>query len=57
MKAQAIFRNNSTDCYLDIQHHTGGSHCFIYFDSTSQLVNYCHQNHIEITLNDCHTED
>ena len=57
MKAQAIFRNNSHDCYLDIQHHTGGSHCFIYFDSTSQLVNYCHQNHIEITLNDCHTED
>ena len=56
MKTQAFFSNSSTDCRLQ-QTFPDGHNRHTIFDSTSQLVTYCQQNHIPLTLNNCHTED
>ena len=56
MKTQAFFSNSSTDCRLQ-QTFPDGHKRYTLFDSTAELVDYCQANHIELTINDCHTED
>lgn len=56
MKTQAFFSNNSTDCRIQITYPDGHNRHTI-FDSTADLVNFCHENHITLTIADCHTED
>ena len=56
MKIQAFFSNTSTACRLQ-QTFPDGHNRHTLFDSTSQLVDYCQQNHIDLTLADCHPED
>ena len=56
MKTQAFFSNSSTDCRIQITY-PDGHHHHIVFNSTAELVTYCQQNHIELTIADCHTED
>lgn len=56
MKTQAFFSNSSTSCRLQ-QTFPDGHNRHTIFDSTADLVNFCHENHITLTIADCHTED
>ena len=56
MKTQAFFSNSSTACRLQ-QTFPDGHNRHTIFDSTADMVNFCHENHIILTIADCHTED
>ena len=56
MKTQAFFSNSSTACRLQ-QTFPDGHNRHTIFDSTADLVNFCHENSITLTIADCPTED
>ena len=56
MTTQAFFSNSSTACRLQ-QTFPDGHNRHTIFDSTVDLVNFCHENNISLTIADCHTED
>lgn len=55
MRHQAFFSNSSTECRIETTYPDGHRRHTL-FDSTAELVNYCQENHIELTVGDCHPE-
>lgn len=54
MKATATFYNDGTDCCLNVPNDNGGIKHVI-FGSTSDLVNYAHDNNYEVAISGIQT--
>ena len=55
MKAKAFFSNGSTSCRIEITYNNGRRER-VAFNSTSELVDYCRDNGVDVLLSDCNVE-
>ncbi len=56
MKVKAFFSNSCGDCRLCITF-ADGHHRHVLFESVSSLLNYDREQHLDLVMTDCHTEE